>query len=84
MPNHWYLLLWPRRDGELSDVRRWITVTHTQYWHAYHHTAGTGPVYQGRYKSFPMQTEEHFLTVAWYVERNALRSTLVSRAEDWQ
>jgi putative transposase len=19
MPNHWHLLLWPRRDGELSD-----------------------------------------------------------------
>lgn len=20
MPNHWHVLLWPRRDGELSDV----------------------------------------------------------------
>ena len=30
MPNHWHLLLWPRSDGELSEVMRWITVTHTQ------------------------------------------------------
>lgn len=30
MPNHWHLLLWPKRDGELSEVVRWITVTHTQ------------------------------------------------------
>ena len=30
MPNHWHLLLWPRHDGELSEVLRWITVTHTQ------------------------------------------------------
>lgn len=37
-------------------------VTHTQRWHAHHHTAGTGPVYQGRFKSFPVQTDEHFLT----------------------
>ena len=38
MPNHyWHLLLWPRDDGELSEVIRWITVTHTQRWHA--HTA---------------------------------------------
>jgi len=84
MPNHWHLLLWPRRDGELSEVLRWITVTHTQRWHAHHHTAGTGPVYQGRFKSFPVQTDAHVLTVARYVERNAFRAKLVHRAEDWQ
>jgi putative transposase len=84
MPNHWHLLLWPRRDGELSEVLRWITVTHTQRWHAHRKTSGTGPVYQGRFKSFPVQTDEHFLTVARYVERNALRARLVERAEDWQ
>lgn len=83
MPNHWHLLLWPRRDGELSEVLRWFTVTHTQRWHAHHHTAGTGPVYQGRFKSFPVQTDEHFLTVARYVERNARRAKLVERAEEW-
>lgn len=49
-----------------------------------HHTARTGPVYQGRFKSFPVQTDAHFLTVARYVERNALRAKLVARAEDWQ
>ena len=84
MPNHWHLLLWPRDDGELSEVMRWITVTHTQRWHAHRHTSGNGPVYQGRLKSFPVQTDEHFLTVARYVERNAVRAGLVGRAEHWQ
>jgi len=84
MPNHWHLVLWPRCDGELSEVMRWVTVTHTQRWHAHRHTAGTGPVYQGRYKSFPVQTDEHFLTVVRYVERNALRADLVARAEEWR
>lgn len=84
MPNHWHLLLWPRTDGELSEALRWLTVTHTQRWHAHRHTAGTGPVYQGRFKSFPVQTDEHFLTVARYVERNARRAQLVDRAEEWQ
>lgn len=46
--------------------------------------AGTGPVYQGRFTSFPVQTDEHILTVARYVERNARRATLVSRAKDWR
>src|SRR6187549_1430113 len=83
MPNHWHLLLWPKRDGELSDVLRWMTVTHTQRWHAHHQTAGTGPVYQGRFKSFPVQTDEHFLAVARYLERNAIRAKLVKQAENW-
>ena len=84
MPNHWHLLVWPREDGELSEVMRWLSVTHTQRWHAHYHTAGTGPLYQGRFKSFPVQSDEHFLTVARYVERNALRANLVKRAQDWQ
>jgi putative transposase len=83
MLNHWHLLLWPRDDGELSEVMRWITVTHTQRWHAHRQSSGTGPVYQGRFKSFPVQTDELFLTVARYVERNALRAKLVKRAEQW-
>ena len=36
-----------------------------------------GHVYQGRYKSFPVESEEHFWVVARYVERNALRANLV-------
>jgi putative transposase len=84
MPNHWHLLLWPRANGELSEVMRWITVTHTQRWHAHRQSFGSGPVYQGRFRSFPVQTDEHFLTVARYVERNALRAKLVKRAEQWQ
>ena len=53
-------------------------------WHAHHHTQGTGPVYQGRFKSFPVQADEHFLTVCRYVERNALRANLRPRAEQWR
>jgi putative transposase len=84
MPNHWHLLVWPREDGELSEAMRWLTVTHAQRWHAQRHSAGTGPVYQGRFKSFPIESDEHFLTAARYVERNALRANLVDRAQDWR
>ena len=28
MPNHWHLVLWPRRDGELAKYMQWITTTH--------------------------------------------------------
>jgi putative transposase len=83
MPNHWHLVVWPRRDGELSQYMRWLQVTHTQRWHSHHGTSGTGPLYQGRFKSFPVQQDEHFLVVCRYVERNPLRATLVVKATDW-
>jgi putative transposase len=84
MPSHFHLLLWPRADGDLSAFMRWLTLTHTQRWHAHRSSAGTGHLYQGRFKSFVVQSDEHFLTVCRYVERNALRANLVERAEDWR
>jgi len=82
--NHWHLVVWPEQDGELSRFAGWLTLTHTQRWHAHRHSAGSGHVYQGRFKSFPVQDDEHFYTVCRYVERNALRANLVERAEDWR
>ncbi len=84
MPNHWHFVLWPRGDGDLSEFMRWLTVTHTQRWHAAHRTAGTGPLYQGRFKSFPIQEDDHLWTVLRYVERNPLRANLVEEADAWR
>jgi len=84
MPNHWHLVVWPRKDGELSSFVGWLTLTHTQRWHAHRGSTGSGHLYQGRFKSFPIQEDEHLYTVARYVERNALRANLARRAEQWR
>ena len=84
MPNHWHLVLWPEEDGLLSKFVGWVTLTHTQRWHAARHSAGSGHLYQGRFKSFPVQEDDHFYTVCRYVERNAQRARLVRRAENWR
>jgi putative transposase len=84
MPNHWHLVLRPHADGELSRFVGWLTLTHTQRWHAHRKSPGSGHLYQGRFKSFPVQDEQHFLSVCRYVERNALRARLVRRAQDWR
>jgi putative transposase len=83
MPNHFHLVLWPHHDGELSDFLHWLTLTHTMRWHAHYHSGGTGPLYQGRFKSFPVQEDDHLVTVCRYVERNPLRAGLVARADQW-
>jgi putative transposase len=85
MGNHWHFVVWPRQrqHEQVSEFFRWLTVTHSQRWHAHHGTSGMGHVYQGRFKSFPIAAGEHLLTVLRYIERNPLRSGLVERAEDW-
>jgi len=84
MPNHWHLVVWPATTGLLSQLMQWLTLTHTRRWHLAHGTTGTGPVYQGRFKSIPVQSDEHLLRVCRYVERNPLRANLVDRAERWR
>src|ERR1700693_3939953 len=71
MPNHWHLVVAPVRDGDLSRFLGWVTLNYTQRWAARRHTTGSGHLYQGRFKSFAVEADEHFLTVCRYVERNA-------------
>jgi putative transposase len=83
MPNHWHLLLWPAEDGELGRFMMQLTNTHVRRWLTAHEQVGTGHLYQGRYKSFAMQNDEHLSTVDRYVARNAVRAHLAERAELW-
>ena len=84
MPNHWHLVLWPERDGELAAFMQRLTVAHVRRWHLHRKSVGCGHLYQGTYKSFPVESDEHLLALLCYVERNALRAGLVERAEDWR
>jgi putative transposase len=52
-------------------------------WHAHHRTEGTGHLYQGRFKTFPIEADDHFRMVLRYVERNPLRARLCRKAEEW-
>lgn len=84
MPNHWHLLLSPLADGALSRFMHWLTTTHARRWHIVRHTDGQGAVYQGRFRAIPVTSDEHFLCVCRYVERNALRAALVDAAQGWR
>jgi putative transposase len=84
LSTHWHFVVWPKEDSDVTDFFRWLTHTHAMRWRVAHHTVGYGHLYQGRFKSFPVQTDEHLLTVCRYVERNALSAGMVERAERWR
>jgi len=84
MPNHWHLVMRPGQGRELAKLMGWVGVTHVRRHHEHHHTRGGGHLYQGRFKSFPVEPGHHFLTVCRYVEANAARAGLCERAEDWR
>ena len=81
MPNHFHLVLWPQGDGDLSRWMQWLLTSHVRRYHR--HYESSGHVWQGRFKAFPIEQDDHLRTVLRYVERNPLRAGLVRRAEAW-
>lgn len=84
MANHWHFVVQPKEDGDLSRFFGRLGLLHAMRWQAAHDAIGMGHVYQGRFKNFMIEADEHLLWVLRYVERNALRAKLVKRAEDWR
>jgi putative transposase len=83
MPNHFHFIIWPREAGEISAYMRWLMNAHVRHYHQHYGTTGYGHIYQGRYKAFHIQTDRYLLNALIYVEANAYRAGLVTRAEDW-
>jgi putative transposase len=63
-PNHFHLVLWPRRDGDLSDSMVWLMTAHVRRCHQHDHSSGQ--VGQDRVRDFRIQEGDHLLTVLRY------------------
>jgi len=78
MSNHWHIVLWPERDGDLGAFMQKLAITHVRNWQENRRRVGYGHLYQSRYKSFPVENDEHLYQVVRYVERKALRGKLAA------
>jgi len=83
LPSHWHFVVYPTDDDQVTNFFRWLAHTHAMRWRVAHHTVGYGHLYQGRFKSFPVQQDDHLLTLCRYVERNPLAAKMVRHAEQW-
>jgi putative transposase len=84
MPNHFHLVLYPRNDGNMGEFMRWLTTTHVRQRRTMEGSIGSGHLYQGTYKSFPVERDKYLVDLIRYVEQNPLRAKLVKKAENWR
>jgi putative transposase len=82
MPNHFHLVLRVDAIRAMSEAMQWAQTAYASRFRAKYQS--TGHIFQGRFKSFPIQETEHLLTVMRYVERNPVRANLVESAVDWR
>jgi putative transposase len=81
MPNHFHLVVECSKAETYSSWMQWLTGTYACRYHK--HYGGNGHVWQGRFKSFLIQTDEYLLTVLRYVEANPVRAGMVDFADLW-
>ncbi|PLX85521.1 MAG: transposase [Desulfuromonas sp.] len=81
MSNHFHLLVKPTLGEDLSKWMRWLMTSHVRRYHRHHGTSGH--IWQGRFKSFIVQDDEHLVTAARYVEGNPVQAKMVSSAREW-
>ena len=81
MPNHFHLVLEPAHQTALSQFMQWLLTSHVRRYHK--HYGSSGHVWQGRFKSFPVQRDEHLITVIRYVLQNPVRAGLANTTREW-
>lgn len=81
MPNHYHLLLEINMPEKLSKVMAGIARSYVHYHHKKYDSAGH--LWQGRFKSQPVEKERYFLSCGRYIERNPVKAGLVRDAEDY-
>jgi len=84
LPKHWHLVLTPRRDGDLSKLIAWMTVTHSARWHTHPRRASTGGLYERRFRSFPVQDDASLLEVMRFIESHPKRSGFCDSVLEWK
>ncbi|SDL00098.1 transposase [Natronincola ferrireducens] len=81
MTNHVHLLL-KTESEEIGDVIRRITVGYAQYHNI--KNGRTGHLFENRFKSEPVDTDDYFLIVLPYIHQNPIKAGMVERIEDYK
>ena len=82
MPNHFHLVGQAPVAADLAKNMHWLLSTHARRFRS--KWEGAGHVWQGRFKSFPVQSDHHLITLLRYVEGNPVRAGIVASCHEWR
>ena len=82
MPNHFHFVV---RADIATDISKLIHIFMTRFNQRYRRVYNSiGHIWQGRYKDFMIQNEDHLMVVIRYIERNPVQAGLVVSASNWR
>jgi putative transposase len=82
MTNHVHVMATPESGAALSDAMKAIGGRYVPYFNDRY--GRTGGLFEGRYRSFPIESEAYWLTCLRYVEFNPVRAGLVTKPETYR
>jgi hypothetical protein len=80
MDNHVHLLI-QTREPNLGEGMRRLHSSYAQCFNSRH--GSTGHLFQGRYGSVGIETDEHLWTVVAYIAMNPVEAGLCHQPDDW-
>lgn len=82
MPDHYHLLIKVLVDNSLSKYLNDIENSYTRYFNLKFNRKG--PLWQSRFRSVLIRTNEQLLHVSRYIHLNPVTDKLVEKPEDWK
>ncbi len=80
MGNHYHLLI-EIQDPNLARGMKLLNQLYSQFYNFKYQRCG--PVFQGRYKAWLVEKEEHFLENSRYIVNNPVKANLVQHPSEW-
>lgn len=82
MPNHYHMIIEIKEPEKISSIMAGIGRSYVHYYHKKYKSSGH--LWEGRFKSQPIQKEMYLLTCGRYIERNPVKAGLVKIAEEYR
>jgi putative transposase len=81
MPNHVHLLVTPQEPENISRAMRRLGQRYVQHFNKAH--GRSGAMWEGRFKSIPVDSELYLLRCQRYIEQNPVRAEIASHPRDY-
>lgn len=82
MPTHLHIIVQQERAEGISTYMANVLNSYARYFNTKYKRKG--PLWVGRFKSVPVETDEQLLHLTRYIYLNAVTARLVNNAADWQ